>query len=202
MVRAEDRATVWLPLGLSIASLIVSILSAFKNELFDFAPRLVGGALMLPQTEPRSDNLQFVLPLSFVNTGYAEGIIEWVALKFVPTVGGEEFVCDPIAEIDLTKFLQGRRHLHAENILGAFLPFPLESKKSIGKAILFSPQLSADEQPRLFVLGEYRMDVYLKASSESVPQKMLSVEKALTPKLIQDFRAGGSIFVNNREISL
>ena len=155
---------------------------------------------MLPQTEPRAVSLQFVLPLNFVNAGYAEGVIEWVALKFLPSTNGEEFVCGPVGEVDLVKFIQGRRHLHPENMLGPFLPFPLESKKSIGKAVLFSPEPS-DGAQRVLIPDDYRMDVYLKASGRA-PVKMISVERALTPKLIADFAAGGSIFVANREIKL
>lgn len=200
MIRNSDRASAWLPLGLSIASLAVSVLSAFKNELFEFDPQLVGGAIILPQTEPRSNSLQFILPLNFVNAGYAEGVIEWVALKFVPTDGGEPFICDPVAEIDLVKYIQGRRHLHAENILGGFLPFPLESKKSLAKAILFSPQQTT-ERVREIVRAEYRMDVYLKAANRR-PVKILTVEKALSAKLLEDFANGGSIMNMNRDIRL
>src|ERR1035437_4563540 len=78
-----DNSSLWLPLGLSIASLAVAILSAFKNELFEFAPAVLGSEIILAQARPIHAKLTVILPLSFVNTGYAEGVVEWVAVKLV-----------------------------------------------------------------------------------------------------------------------
>ena len=188
--------------GLCVGSLAASVLSAFKNELFEFAPRLLGGALLLPQTSPPTASLQLLLPISFINTGYAEGVIEWVALKLVPSDGGDSFVYEPSLEIDLMKFTQGRRGLHADSTIGAFHPFPLESKKSVNEPILCLPRAAPDGKVTQLPTGTYRMDICLEASNASALQLMLSIDEAITPKLLGDFAAGGSIFVTNRAMRL
>ena len=160
VVLRGNNAAIWLPIGLSIASLVVAILSAFKNELFEFAPAVLGSEVILVQ--PRPTPLTVILPLSFVNTGYAEGVIEWVAVKLVRIADGHFTVLHPTLEIDQLKFWQGRHYLHADNIIGTFASFPMESKKVVVKSILFSVQ---EGQTLDLVEGEYRFNIYVKASN-------------------------------------
>jgi hypothetical protein len=76
-MRQGDTAALWVPLGLSVASLAVAILSAFKNELFEFAPAVLGSEIVFAQAKPARAKLALTIPLSFINTGYGEGIKRW-----------------------------------------------------------------------------------------------------------------------------
>src|ERR1051326_7525949 len=118
VIRRGDGAALWLPLGLSIASLAVAILSAFKNELFEFAPAVLGSQVIFVQARPIHAKLTVILPLSFINTGYAEGVIEWVAVKLVRRTDRQSAVLHPTLEVDMLKFWQGKHYLHADNTIG------------------------------------------------------------------------------------
>lgn len=78
-------ARLWLPIGISVASLAISILSAFKNELFDFAPQVVGGDFaLIHSTAPNVAQSGLLLPVHFVNRGYGEGVIVAISRAIAP----------------------------------------------------------------------------------------------------------------------
>jgi hypothetical protein len=195
IIRRGDNAALWVPLGLSVASLVVAILAAFKNELFEFAPAVLGSEVFLAQAQPAHDKLTVIIPLSFINTGYAEGVIEWVAIKLTYITDGQFSILEPVVEVDLIKFLQGKRYLHAESTLGQFASFPLESKKVVSKAILFAA--SPDKPSFTLVEGKYRFDVYVKSSSVDKAELLHSFNQEFTKDLLTKYLAGSSIMLSS-----
>lgn len=197
-IRQGDNAALWLPLGLSIGSLAIAILSAFKNELFEFAPAVLGSEVIL--THPRlNQEFAMILPLSFVNTGYAEGIVEWVAVKLVHIADGHFSALHPIFEVDLLKFWQGKHYLHAENTIGTFASFPMESKKVVVKSILF-----AVPEGRRFALvkGEYRFDIYLKANNIRRARVLHSFKYSLSDEFLSEYASGKTMVLSDLGIDV
>lgn len=200
-IRRSDNAALWLPLGLSIASLAVAILSAFKNELFEFAPAVLGSeVIILAQERPIHANLTVILPLSFVNTGYAEGIVEWVALKLVHTADGDFSVLHPTLELDLLKFWQGRRYVHADNLIGTFTSFPIESKKVVVKSILFTAPDGA--KPFTLVEGEYRFDIYVKSSNARKARVLHSFKYTVSDQNLSSYVSGKTLALSDLGIDV
>ncbi len=184
---------IWLPLAFSIASLTISILAAFKSELFDFAPVVIQQGYLLAQASPPTPAvLNITLPLHFLNRGYGEGVIESIALKVWLEGSAEPIILTPAAELDLQKFVQGLRRLHPENIIGPFCAFPLEAKASRAKTIVFSPEKAVSGQPVLKP-GKHRIEVFLRASNHRVPFLALEMPFPLTADTLAEYAAGKSI---------
>jgi|ERR1051326_644034 hypothetical protein len=200
VIRRGDGAALWLPLGLSIASLAVAILSAFKNELFEFAPAVLGSQVIFVQARPIHAKLTVILPLSFINTGYAEGVIEWVAVKLVRRTDRQSAVLHPTLEVDMLKFWQGKHYLHADNTIGLFTSFPLESKKVVVKAILFTVPTAAE--PFSLSEGEYRFDIYLKASIAKRAKVMHSLTYTFSEQFLTEYISGKTMVLGDLGIRL
>ena len=47
LMRRTNQALLWLPVGISIGSLVVSLLGAFKNDFFAFSPSIDEGEVIL-----------------------------------------------------------------------------------------------------------------------------------------------------------
>ncbi len=200
VIRGGDNAALWLPLGLSIASLAVAILSAFKNELFEFSLAVFGAEVILAQARPVHAELTVILPLSFVNTGYAEGVVEWIALKLVRTADGQFAVLHPTLEIDQLKFWQGRHYLHADNTIGTFSSFPLESKKVIVKSILFV--IPEGKPPFALAEGEYRFDIYVKASNMKRAKVLHSFKYTFSDEFLSEYVSGKTVHFSDLGINV
>lgn len=190
----------WLPLGISIASFVIAILAAFKRELFAFSPRVLGGDIVFAPTNPPSDSLSLVLPLQFINDGYGEGVVKWVAVKLEAPGLDTPAVMGPVTEVDLQQFLQHRRHLHAENMLGAFAPFRLEAKEATAKALLFTEE--GDNEPRQVDPGTWNFSVHLMTSAKDKPIEMISFSHEITDDILDNFIAGTGSYILDRNIQL
>jgi hypothetical protein len=183
----------WLPLGLSIASLCVSILAAFRNDLFDFAPEVIQNGVLLAQASPPTASINIALPLLFLNRGYGDGIIQEVALRLKLASGTEPVIWVAAAEIDLVKFMQGTRRVEAGNVIGPFGAFPLESKKSASKTLLFTLELKPGETSRTLPQGAHRVELFLKTSHRPAPYLGLSFTLSLNEHTLREYQSGKSI---------
>ncbi len=193
---------IWIPLGLSVASLAISILAAFKTELFDFAPVVVGGDIMLAQGRPVKNNFVFVLPLHLVNEGYGSGVVEWISVVMVLPDKINKILFIPVAFVDLQKVIQGKRFLHAENLMGAFSSYHLESKGARTDSIVFSRQEGPGVEPFQLQPGTYQFEVYVKANTRRKPWKALTFEKELTQELFDQYLAGSSIYLSDLTVEI
>jgi hypothetical protein len=76
----------WLALLFSLLALALAALALVRGRAFAFAPEIVGGDVILPRSST-AGGVKFLLPLQFVNAGYAGGVLHWVALRL--TVDGD-----------------------------------------------------------------------------------------------------------------
>lgn len=189
-------------IALSLVALVVSLVSSFKNELFDFSLDVIAGNLILATpTAPSHNSLALVFPISFLNLGYGEGVIEDLAVKAVLSQTGQAKLYTPFTEIDIEEFIQGRRRLHAENFLEAFRPFPLHSKEAVKKYILFTQAEHSERYPfSPWEAGTYRFEIYAKTSASKKAEKVSEFEKEITQEELDSYFSGNSRYLVTRSI--
>src|SRR5262245_5843262 len=105
----------WLALAFSLLALALAVLALLRGRALAFAPEIIGGDVILPRSST-AGGVKFLLPLQFVNAGYAGGVVDWVALRL--TVDGDKthsVLFSPVAEVDMQHFLRAKRRLEADN---------------------------------------------------------------------------------------
>lgn len=188
------------PLLVSAIALAISLVSAFKNELFDFKLHMVPGSITFAvPSSPSHHSFALIYNLSFINEGYGHGIVEWVALKIYSSDGIKLYT--PIAEVNYEKFLQGKRILHAENILGPFSPFILGSKEATRHSILFSQEDKNIEYPfKEWIPNKYKYELWVKVEGENRAQPIFKREWEITQQMIDRYFNGEGAVFTNQEI--
>src|SRR5688572_3007309 len=92
-------------LTISILAIIFSAISAFKNEIFPFRLVVFADVLYLTSmpliSNPNVTTVQVLLPITFFNKGYSEGIIETVKLVVKGEKSGSSHDFLPSFEIDM-----------------------------------------------------------------------------------------------------
>lgn len=226
LMRREDSASLWVPLGLSIGSLLVAVLSAFKNELFEFAPAVLASDIGLihvdrkkkattpeddhpngesdhrsagpatPETEP-----MFVFPLWFINSGYAEGVVEGVAIKVTNVGNGSVFKLLPLFEIDPKLFAPHKdavSFLNVDRILGTFAIFPLSSKQVISKVLVFFIHQKETDMTTLQA-GKHRFEVYVKSTSSRKPKRLYRFDRELSNDTVDGYLRGKNVYIGAQD---
>lgn len=190
------------PLIISAIALAVSLVSAFKNELFDFALRVVPGELTLAvPTSPSHRSLAIIYAVSFINEGYGHGIVEAVALKIQGADGVRLYT--PIAEVDYEKFLQGKRLLHGENIRGPFAPFVLGSREASKHFILLSQEEKNEKYPfKEWTAGRYRFEFWVKTSADSRANPVDTHEWEISQEMIDKYFKGEGAVLTDQKIDV
>ncbi|MDQ7815548.1 MAG: hypothetical protein RDU14_00820 [Melioribacteraceae bacterium] len=188
------------PLLVSAIALAISLVSAFKNELFDFKLHLVPGSITLAvPSSPSHRSLARIYNLSFINEGYGHGIVEWVAVKISGTDGIKLYT--PVAEVNYEKFLQGKRVLYAENILSPFSPFILGSKEATRHSILLSQdENNAEDSFKEWIPNKYKFELYIKVTGENRAQLMDTQEWDITQQMIDKYFNGEGAVLTKQEI--
>jgi hypothetical protein len=184
---------------LSVVALTISMISTFKNELFEFEVHVVPAELTIaPATEGSHKSLAIVYSLLFSNSGYGQGVVEWVALKIRGDDGPKLYV--PIAELDQERYLQGRRAPHADNIREAFAPFLIGSKEATKHFILFSQEENNTKYPfKEWLPGKYQFEVWIKTSQQKRAHLINTQEFKITQETIDNsFRGTGTLFMTQR----
>jgi hypothetical protein len=194
---------VWLPTGMAIAALAISILSAFKGELLAFSPQVLGGDVILPRSSRLAGELKFLLPLQFTNAGHAEGVVEWVAVRL--TVDGQterSVLLSPIAEVDMQKFIQSRRRIDPENTVEPFASFSLGAKKAVSKFVLFDLADRPRAEPIRLRPGRYSFELFMKQSTLRLPKLARTFEHVVEQRHVDEFQQDVTIYLINYEITL
>lgn len=195
-VSNNETAVAYLSAIIAILALLVSALGVFKNEIFPFSLKLFIDELLVPgdtANAQRTDaNLPLVLGVSFMNEGYAEGIIEYVFLKVI----GEDNIVkiyNPTVEIDYKSYIQGARKLHASNIISQFSSFPMHSKSSVKKYIVFQ-NLGSEKNPISdWNVGNYKIEIYCKHSSFRQPIKIIEKPFTLDENGLENYKNNNSV---------
>jgi hypothetical protein len=188
-------------LGLSIAALALAAFALFRGRSFAFAPEILGGDVILPRSGT-AGGVKFLLPLQFTNAGYADGVIQWIALRL--TVDGDtakSILLSPVAEVDMQRFLRAKRSLETENI-EPFTGFVLEGKRALAKFVLFD----LAERNRTAALrlrpGRYGFELFYKAAAMREPRLARSFEHVLEQKSIDEYQADTTVYLINYQVSL
>jgi len=179
LVTLSDAAA----LGISILAVIFTAVSAFKNELFPFrlsiftdSLHLVTGKLM---SDPRVTTLQVLLPITFFNQGYSEGIIETIKLIVKAEQRGTVNDFLPAMEVDMVAFVQQRKGINSSNMLGAFVGFVLEPKRAVQKFILFTPKVDNETSAFVWQADNYTLERYIQTHGEKRPRKYFVLKQKI-----------------------
>ena len=193
----------WLALALSIPALAMAYLALIKARMLEFCPEVLGGDVILPRNQRPQDGVRLLLPLQFSNAGYADGIIEWIAVRV--TVDGRtdaSLLLGPVAEVDMQRFIQAKRQLE-ENTIEPFTPFVLEGRRSAAKFVLFDhAEKRRRGEPLHLRPGRYSFELFIKATNSRQPKLERTFEHVIEQKHLEDYSAGSTVYLINYDISL
>lgn len=193
----------WISAVIALAALLVSLVSAFKDEIFPFQLSvLTDEVIFAPPTLPSHDSAALIFPLVFMNEGNGSGVVEALSIKIEGNNSTKIYT--PIAEIDFGKYITGKRKLHAESMLGSFGSFPLHSKESIQKHILFSQEGKSEKYPfNTWDEGDYTFKIYIKHSQQANPVECAKFKRFISKDILEKYNAGsGASLGGSRELNI
>lgn len=193
----------WLAIALALAAMAVALLAFMRVRLFEFSPEVLAGDVILPRASRLAGDVQLLLPLQFMNSGYADGIIEWVALRL--TVDGESqrsVLLSPVAEVDMQRFIQAKRRLDTENTIEPFTSFALEGKRSVAKFVLFDVAERGRAEPLSLRPGRYAFELFVKSSAARAPKLERTFEHSLEHKQLEEYHNDSTVYLINYQITL
>lgn len=200
----KPMLTSWLALAIAIPSLALASLALSKAKTLEFCPEVLGGDVILPRAGRAEERPKLLLPLQFNNCGYADGIVEWIAVRF--TLDGRverSQLMTPVAEVDMQRFIQAKRRLEEEHTIEPFISFTLDGRRAAAKFVLFDMAEWRRGAPPLELRpGRYSFELFLKASNRSQPRLELRFEHTLEPKQLEDYRNGSTVYLINYEVTL
>jgi hypothetical protein len=203
LAAAKPAWTAWLALALAMPALAMAGFALLKARMLEFRPEVLGGDVILPRPGRIGERPKVLLPLQFTNAGYADGIIEWIALRL--TLDGRterSLLLSPVAEVDMQRFIQAKRKLEEENTIEPFTSFVLEGRRSAAKFVLFDLAERHRAAPLELQPGRYSFELFLKAGNSGQPKLERQFEHQLEQKQLEDYRNGTSVYLINYEVSL
>ena len=147
--------------------------------------------------------MKLLLPLQFSNSGSADGIVEWVALRL--TIDGDiqrSVLLSPVAEVDMQRFIQAKRRLDDQNCIEPFTAFPLEGKRSLAKFVLFDLAEKPRSEPLRLRSGRWSFEVFVKSTANRSPKLERSFEHVVEKKHVDEFAADTPVYLINYQITL
>ena len=89
-----------LALALAAPALALACLAIVKARMPEFCPEVLAGDVILQRTA--GDRVRLLLPLQFTNAGHADGVVEWIAIRFTVDERPEQsLLLSPVAEVDM-----------------------------------------------------------------------------------------------------
>ena len=88
-------------------------------------------------SDPNVTSVQVLLPVTFFNQGYSEGIVETIKLIVKAEQRGTTSIFLPAMEVDMVAFVQQRQGINSSNMLG-----------TRSRAVRARPRVQARECPR------------------------------------------------------
>ncbi|HEU4825073.1 MAG TPA: hypothetical protein VFS85_01255 [Dongiaceae bacterium] len=199
-----DRPTLtaWLALAAALPALVMAYVALFKAKTLEFCPEILGGDVILPRPRAIGDRPRLLLPLQFSNRGYADGIVEWLALRLTPDGRSERsLLLSPVAEVDMQRFIQAKRKLD-DTAIEPFTAFPLEGRRSLAKFVLFDLAEKARSAPLSLRPGRYTFELFVKSTANRSPKLERVFEHAVEPKHAEEFAADAPIYLINYQMTL
>ena len=189
---------------ISLLALIVSIVSAFKEDIFSFQPTvLFDEIIMAPPSGPSHESVALVLPLTFINKGHGAGVVNMLALRVESADGMKLYT--PLQQVDFEKYISGRRKLHAENVKGSFNAFALGSRATLKMYVLFSQEEHSEKYPfSPWTSGTYKFRLFLNQANGRLGREVACLGPMLiTGELLSAYKAGvGNSLCPNRQITV
>ena len=199
---ARPTLTVWLALALATPAFAMAYLALVKARMLEFCPEVLGGDVILPRPGRPGEGAKMILPLQFSNAGYADGVIEWIAIRL--TVDGardRSVLLSPVAEVDMQRFIQAKRQLEQENMIEPFTSFALEGRRSLAKFVLFDHAEKRRAGRLELQPGRYSFELFVKAMKRQ-PKLERTFEHVLEQKQLEDYRNGSTVYLINYDITL
>jgi hypothetical protein len=193
----------WLALAVAIAALAMAYFALVKAKVLEFCPEVLGGDVILPRAGRLEDGIRLLLPLQFSNAGYADGIVEWIAIRL--TLDGRadrSVLLSPVAEVDMQRFIQAKRQLEQENTIEPFTSFALEGKRSLAKFVLFDHTEKRRAGRLELQPGRYSFELFVKAMNMRQPKLERKFEHVLEQKQLDEYRNGSTVYLINYDITL
>lgn len=190
-----------LALAVSITALAMAVLTLFKSRMVEFCPEVLAGDVILPRSA--GSTLKLLLPLQFSNDGYADGIVEWLALRL--TLDGQtssSILLSPVGEVDMQRFIHAGRRLNEGNTIEPFTAFALEGKRALARFVLFDVAERPRAAPLQLQPGRYSFELFLKAGNCPRPRLARSFEHVLEPKQLEEHRNDSAVYLINYHITL
>ena len=193
----------WLALGLAAAAVCIAIFGTLKARLLEFSPEVLAGDVIVPRPSRAGGDVKLLLPLQFMNSGAADGIVEWIALRL--TIDGDiqrSVLLSPVAEVDMQRFIQAKRKLDDQNAVEPFTAFALEGKRSLAKFVLFDLAEKGRTEPLRLRTGRWAFEVFVKSSANRTPKLERSFEHVVERKHTDEFAADAPVYLINYQITL
>lgn len=195
--------TAWLALAAALSAAAMAWLALTTARMLEFCPEVLGGDVILPRPGRPNERPKLLLPLQFSNSGYADGIVEWIALRL--TVDGRverSVLLSPVAEVDMQRFIEAKRRLVQENTIEPFTSFVLEGRRSAAKFVLFDHAERHRASPLELQPGRYSFELFVKGSHCRQPRLERQFEHVLEQNQVEDYRNGSTVYLINYEVSL
>ena len=182
------------PLVVSLFALAVSIISIFKNELFQVKLRVLSGDVLFLNNKI-NPAVDLVLTITFINNGYADTVIEFVALKVTNSKGNKKIylACN---ELDTRLFFNIIRQPEANignSISAPFSAFPIQPRQSIKKHIGFAWSRSSDFTE--WEVENYKFELYLKSSQWKKFKKFSEFEQEMSQSDFNNYTTQESYYM-------
>jgi hypothetical protein len=193
----------WIALAFSLLALAASGLVLYRLRMVQFRPEVLAGDVIVPRDGRAGAAARLLLPLQFSNAGYADGIVEWVALRL--TLDGDvarSLLLSPVGEVDMQRFINARRRLTEDNTLEPFTGFPLEGRRSLAKFVLFDVAERPRAAPLRLQPGRYGFELFVKTSGARQPRLERSFEHLVEQKHLDDLRDDSAVYLINYQITL
>jgi hypothetical protein len=191
----------WIAPGMALAALGIAVMCAIRLRAVEFSPEVIAGDVIVPRAS-RARDVRFLLPLQFLNSGTADGVVEWVAVRL--TVDGDinrSVLLSPVAEVDMQRFIQAKRKLD-DSAVEPFTAFPLEGKRSVAKFVLFDLAEKTRSVPLSLRPGRYSFELFVKSSANRSPKLERVFEHAVEPKHVEEFAADAPVYLINYQMTL
>ena len=187
---------------ISLLALTVSIVSAFKEDIFSFQPVVLFDEIIMAPPSGRShDSIALVLPLTFINKGHGAGVVNMLALRVESADGMKLYT--PRQQVDFEKYISGRRKLHAENIKGSFNAFALGSRATSKMHLLFSQEEGSEKYPfSSWTPGAYKFRLFLNQANGRLGREVACLgPMQITDVMLSTYKAGvGNSLCPSRQI--
>ena len=190
-------------LGLALAAVSIAGFGVYKMGLLEFTPEVLAGDVIVPRPSRAGGDVKLLLPLQFTNSGGADGVVEWVALRL--TIDGDiqrSVLLSPVAEVDMQRFIQAKRRLDNDNCIEPFTAFPLEGKRSLAKFVLFNLAEKQRAEPLRLRSGQWSFELFVKSTANRSPKLERVFHHAVEPKHIEEYAADAPVYLINYEINL